>query len=257
MSRPRPGRSPSAVDVTVAGRVATVMLSRPATGNRLDEAMMHGLASAAESLADRDDLCAVVLRSRGRAFSLGLPDGVAWPPRPWPDGIAAMAALSMPVIAAIRGEARGWGLALALACDLRIVAGRAWLSLPEASAGVLSGGGATQRLARLVGSARAADMLLLGRRVNGREAVAWGLASRAVAAERVDGAAHRLARELSRRGPLALRYAKEAVLRALDLPLADGVRLEHDLYVLLQTTTDRREGVRAFLTRRPPRFEAR
>jgi enoyl-CoA hydratase/carnithine racemase len=100
-------------------------------------------------------------------------------------------------------------------------------------------------------------MLLLGRRVNGREAVAWGLARRALAAERVDGAALGLARELARRGPLALRYAKEAVLRALDLPLADGIRLEHDLYVLLQTTTDRREGVRAFLTRRPPRFRAR
>jgi enoyl-CoA hydratase/carnithine racemase len=243
--------------VTVTGRVATVTLSRPAGGNRLDEAMMHGLASAAESLADREDLCAVVLRARGRAFSLGLPDGMAWPPPPWPDGIEAIAALPMPVVAAIHGEARGWGVALALACDLRIVAGNARLSLPEAAAGALAGGGATQRLARLVGSTRAADMLLLGRRLSGRDAVAWGLARRAVAAAQVDGAAHRLARELARRGPLALRYAKEAVLRALDLPLADGIRLEHDLYVLLQTTADRREGVRAFLARRPPRFTAR
>ena len=257
MSRPRPVRSPPAVAVAVAGRVATLTLSRPATGNRLDDATMHGLAAAAESLADRDDLCAVVLQARGRAFSLGLPDGVAWPPRPWPDGIAAIAALPMPVVAAIRGEARGWGMALALACDLRIVAGSARLSLPEAGAGALAGGGATQRLTRLVGSARAADMLLLGRRVSGREAVAWGLARRAVTTPRVDAAAHGLAHELARRGPLALRYAKEAVLRALDLPLADGIRLEHDLYVLLQTTADRRCGVRAFLTHRPPRFEGR
>ena len=218
---------------------------------------MHGLAEAADALADRDDLCAVVLCATGRAFSLGLPDRVGWPPRPWPDGIAAIAALPMPVIAAVRGEARGWGMALALACDLRVVAGGAVFSLPQAGAGTLPGGGVTQRLARLVGPARAADLLLLGRRVSGREAAAWGLASRAVAPGQVDAAARRVAGALARRGPIALRYAKEAVVRALDLPLADGIRLEHDLYVLLQTTTDRREGVQAFLERRPPRFEAR
>src|SRR5262245_19626314 len=218
--------------------------------------MMAGLAEAAESLGDREELCAVVLRARGRAFSLGLRSDVAWPPRRWADGIDAIARLPMPVVAAIRGEARGWGMALALACDLRIVGGGAGLSLPETGAGRLPGGGATQRLTRLVGPARAADMVLLGRRISGREAVAWGLASRAVAAGRVEAEAARVAGALARRGPLALRYAKEAVLRALDLPLADGVRLEHDLYVLLQTTADRREGVRAFLRHRVPRFRA-
>jgi enoyl-CoA hydratase/carnithine racemase len=115
----------------------------------------------------------------------------------------------------------------------------------------------TQRLARLVGPARAAELVPLGRRVTGREAVAWGLAGRAAAGPAVESVARRLAGVLARRGPLALRYAKEAVLRAFDLPLADGVRLEHDLYVLLQTTADRGEGVRAFLERRPPRFAAR
>ena len=218
---------------------------------------MHGLVAAAESLADRDDLCAVVLRARGRAFSLGLPGRVAWPPRAWPDGIAAVAGLAMPVVAALHAEARGWGLALALASDLRVVAHGATLSLPEAAAGRLPGGGVTQRLTRLVGPARAADLLLLGTRLTGREAAAWGLAIRAVGAPAVGATAGRLAGVLARRGPLALRYAKEAVLRAFDLPLADGIRLEHDLYVLLQTTVDRREGVRAFLERRPPRFEAR
>jgi len=242
--------------VTVSGRVATVTLARPATGNVLDEAMMQGLAAAAESLADREHLCAVVLRAHGRAFSLGLPPAVRWPPRAWADGIGAVARLPMPVVAAVRGEARGWGVALALACDLRIVARGAGLSLPETGAGTLPGGGTTQRLTRLVGPARAADLVLLGRRVTGREAVEWGLATRAVVAGGVDATAARLAGALARRGPVALRYAKEAVLRALDLPLADGVRLEHDLYVLLQTTADRREGVRAFIERRPPRFEA-
>ncbi|HWP66641.1 MAG TPA: enoyl-CoA hydratase-related protein [Candidatus Limnocylindria bacterium] len=257
MSGRRGRRPPPPVDVTVGAGVATLTLDRAQTGNRLDDAMMQGLVDAASAVADRDDCCAVVLRARGRVFSLGLPPSVGWPPSAWADGVAAIAALPMPVIAAVRGEARGWGMALALACDLRIVAGTAVFTLPEAQAGRLAGGGATQRLTRLVGAARAAEMLLLGRGVTGREAVAWGLASRALAAGQVEAAAERAARELARRGPLALRYAKEAVLRALDLPLADGIRLEHDLYVLLQTTADRREGVRAFLERRPPRFEAR
>jgi enoyl-CoA hydratase/carnithine racemase len=252
--RSAPPRPP--VETSVSGRVAIVTLARPATGNLLDDAMMRGLAEAAESLAERTRLCAVVLRARGGTFSLGLPARVAWPPRTWADGLAAIARLPMPVVAAVRGEARGWGMALALACDLRVVATGAALSLPEVGVGRLPGGGVTQRLTRLVGPARAADLVLLGRRLTGRDAVAWGLATRAVAPARVDATAAGLAATLARHGAIALRYAKEAVLRALDLPLADGVRLEHDLYVLLQTTADRREGVRAFIERRSPRFEA-
>jgi enoyl-CoA hydratase/carnithine racemase len=254
-ARRRAPRPP--VEVAVDGRVATLTLARPERGNVLDDAMMHGLVEAAESLADRDDLCAVVVSARGRAFSLGLPRALAWPPRAWPDGIAAVARIPMPVVAAVRGEARGWGVALALACDLRVMARSAVLALPCAAAGRLAGGGVTQRLARLVGPARAAELLLLGRRLTGRDAAEWGLATRAEAPAAVEPAAHRLAGTLARRGPAALRSAKEAVLRAFDLPLADGIRLEHDLYVLLQTTADRREGVRAFIERRPPRFEAR
>jgi enoyl-CoA hydratase/carnithine racemase len=243
--------------VAVSGRIATVTLARPRTGNVLDDAMMHGLAEAAAALGDREELCAVVLRARGRSFCVGLPSATAWPPRSWPDGIAAIAQLPMPVVAAIRGEARGWGMALALACDLRVTASRAVFSLPETGVGRLPGGGVLPRLARLVGVGRAAEVALLGGRVTGREAGAWGLATRVVAGPVVEATAAELARGLAARGPLALRYAKEAVLRAIDLPLADGVRLEHDLYVLLQTTADRREGVRAFLDHRPPRFDAR
>ena len=90
-----------------------------------------------------------------------------------------------------------------------------------------------------------------------REALAWGLVSQVVPAARLGAAVTRAARGLAARGPVALRFAKEAVRRAFDLPLDDGIRLEQDLYVLLQTTADRREGVRRFLERRPPRYEGR
>jgi len=253
----RAGRLGPPLELEVSGRIAVLTLARPGAGNVLDDALMHALVAAADALVDRDELCAVVLRARGTVFSRGLPPAVAWPPRAWPDGIAAIARLPMPVVAAVRGDATGWGTALALACDLRVVGAGARFSLPEVAAGRLPGGGVTQRLARLVGPARAADLVLLGTVLSGREAVAWGLATRAVPAAAVERTALATARGLARRGPVALRYAKEAVVRALDLPLDDGIRLEHDLYVLLQTTTDRREGVRAFLQRRAPRFEAR
>jgi enoyl-CoA hydratase/carnithine racemase len=100
-------------------------------------------------------------------------------------------------------------------------------------------------------------LLLLGERVTARDALEWGLVADVVPPARLARAAAAAAARMAARGPVALRYAKEAVRRALDLPLEDGVRLEHDLYVLLQTTADRREGIDAFRSRRRPRFQAR
>jgi enoyl-CoA hydratase/carnithine racemase len=171
--------------------------------------------------------------------------------------VAAVAGLRVPVIAAIDGTARGWGLALALACDVRIVGTRAVFVAPCVGEGRLPGGGLTQRLPRMVGVGRAMAFLATGESMRASAALACGLASEVVPGARFARVVAARARALAARGPLALRYAKEAVLRAFDLPLDDGVRLEHDLYVLLQTTADRRDGVRAFLERRRPRFEAR
>jgi enoyl-CoA hydratase len=131
------------------------------------------------------------------------------------------------------------------------------LGLPEVQAGRLPGGGALVRLVRMVGTARALDVALLGSRLSAATAAAWGLVATVVEPARLGPTVERLALALAARGPLALRLAKEAVVKALDLPLGEGMRLEEDLYVLLQTTSDRREGVRAFLERRRPRFGGR
>jgi enoyl-CoA hydratase len=109
----------------------------------------------------------------------------------------------------------------------------------------------------MIGVARTLDMVLLGRRLPARTAAEWGLVSMVVPTARLDAAVADAAKTLAARGPLALRLAKEAVVKALDLSLADGISLEEDLYVVLQTTEDRREGVRAFLERRKPRFAGR
>ena len=161
------------------------------------------------------------------------------------------------MVGCLSGAIRGWGVALALACDLRVSSTTAVLELPEVARGCLPGGGVTQRLPRLIGTSRALEMLLLGEPIAAPQAAAWGVVSQVVAPRRLRSTAAVLARDLVERGPLALRLAKEAVSRALDLTLDDGVRLEHDLYVLLQTTSDRREGVQSFLERRPPRYQGR
>jgi enoyl-CoA hydratase len=159
-----------------------------------------------------------------------------------------------PIIAAIRGYALGGGLELALACDLRIASDDAQLGLTEVNLAIIPGGGGTQRLPRLVGRGRALEMILTGARVDARAALSIGLVERVVPAADVLAAARELARTLAEKAPIALRYAKEAVVKGLELPLADGLRLENDLATLLRTTEDRVEGAKAFLEKRKPRF---
>jgi len=210
--------------------------------------------AACERLEESDDVRVAVVVAAGRDFSLGLPDGVRWLPASWPDPVAAVAGVTKTVVAGLAGRAVGWGAALALACDLRVAASDATLRFPEAGQGGLPGGGATQRLTRMIGAARALELLLLGEPAAARRLAAWGVVARVVPSRRLRPALVTLASTVAERGPQALVYAKETVTRALDLPLADGLRLEHDLYALLQTTDDRREGVSAFLERRRPRF---
>jgi enoyl-CoA hydratase len=237
--------------------VAWITLARPAFRNRLDAELLGGLVEACAAAEDEPSASVVVLRAEGPVFSMGLPRGCSWPEPAWPDGLGAVGRLPKPVIAVLQGDAVGWGLSLALACDLRFAAPRAVLALPEVGEGNLPGGGAIARLTRIVGSGRALELALLATRLPAARAAEWGLVTAVVEPARLAATVERTARALAARGPLALRLAKEAAVRALDLPLEDGIRLEQDLYALLQTTTDRREGIRGFLERRTPRFRGR
>lgn len=242
-----------AVALSVARGVAHVTLGR----DRYDADLASGLVEAFEAIDTDDAARVVVVAGTGATFCTGVSPRIGRPPDEWPDGVAAVARCTRPVIACLAGDVRGWGVALALACDLRVATRTAVLRTADAADGRLAGGGVTQRLPRIVGPSRALELLLLGTPVPATTALAWGLVSRVVPAPRLLPAARQLATMLAARGPLALRLAKEAVVRALDVPLDDGVRLEHDLYVLLQTTADRREGVAAFKERRRPRFDGR
>ena len=170
---------------------------------------------------------------------------------------AMLESMGQPIICALTGEATSAGLELALACDVRIAAESATFSLPETAQGQLPMGGGTQRLARLVGRGEALRLILLGEEIDAAEAYRIGLVSAVVPRDELDDKARSLSERMASRGPLALRYAKEAVRRGLEQPLDQALRYETDLTVILQSTEDRAEGVTAFLEKRAPKFEGK
>ena len=169
---------------------------------------------------------------------------------------AAVAAVAVPVLVALNGDATGPGMEMALAGDLRICVPSARFGFPGLARGVLPQDGGTQRLPRLVGPAWAKDMLFTGRMVDAAEALSIGLVNRVV--EEPGGlraAAAELAAQITGGSPLGARYVKEAVTKGMDLSLDQGLGLEADLNVILQSTADRAEGIKSFFEKRPPDFK--
>jgi enoyl-CoA hydratase len=167
----------------------------------------------------------------------------------------AIAGINCPLIAAVNGDALGAGLELALSCDIRICSDNAHFGFPETSHGLIPGGGGTQRLPRIVGKGKATEMILTAEPIDAAEAYRIGMVSRVVPSQKLQDEAEEIARKLIARAPIAVRYAKEAVNKGMDLTLAQGLRLEADLSFLLQTTKDRAEGIKAFIEKRKATFK--
>ena len=244
--------------------IAMLTLDRPDVLNAMNNAMRAQLLEIFTRLRTDDAIKVVVVTGAGdRAFCAGADiREFLEPPTPTHfrearkrlDFRAEMERCSQPIIAAIRGFALGGGLELALACDIRIAAEDAHLGLTEINLAIIPGGGGTQRLPRLVGRGKALEMILTGMRVPAAEALRIGLVERVVPVAELLSAAQTLARQIADKAPIALRYAKEAVVGGLGLPLADGIRLENDLSTLLRTTEDRVEGAKAFVEKRKPQW---
>jgi enoyl-CoA hydratase len=251
----------------VRDHVATLTLNRPEVRNAMNTALREAMLERVTALAVDDDVRVIVVTGAGdRAFSAGadirefvepLPPTQFREQRRRVDFRQVMERCPQPIIAAIRGVALGGGLELALACDIRIAGDDAQLGLTEVNLAIIPGGGGTQRLPRLIGRGKALEMILTGARIGAAEAHRLGLVERVVPAADVLTAAHALARELAGKAPVALRYAKEAVVKGLGMSLDDGLRLEGDLSALLRTTEDRLEGARAFLEKRQPDWKGR
>jgi enoyl-CoA hydratase/carnithine racemase len=169
--------------------------------------------------------------------------------------VAPVAKLKQPVIAAIRGNAVGLGLELALACDIRVGIDSARFGLPQVRDGLIPFNGGTQRLPRLIGQGRAMQMILTGELIDAAEALRIGLINRVVASDSLANTVMDMAQEMATKSPLSLSYVKEALYGGRDLTLDQGLRMELDLYLLLFTTSDRVEGITAFKDKRKPDFK--
>ncbi len=242
--------------------VARVTLDVPGKLNRVSLAARDQLAAVFAELGADDSVRVVVLAGAGDAFSAGgdiaafldaTPEQLsrlAW-------NVAAPERIAKPVVARLHGYCLGVGLELALACDFRLAATDVQLGLPEVGLGMIPGSGGTQRLARLVGLGRAKDVVMRRRRIGAEEALAWGLVSEVAPVASLDSAVDAVVGELLELPPLALAMAKRILDHAYDAPLQVGLELEGLAYGLLRSTDDFREGVEAFVAKRPPRFEGR
>ena len=246
------------------GKIATVLLNRPDRLNALNAPLMTELAAALTELDAENDVRCIVLGGSGRAFAAGA-DIAEMAEASVMDMYAArrvdrwdaIRAVRTPLVAAVSGFCLGGGCELAMSCDLIVASETAQFGQPETTLGLLPGAGGTQRLTHAVGKALAMDMILSGRRLSAREALAAGLVARVVAREAWLDEAKALARQIAAKGPVANRLAKEAVDRAFDAPLTVGLEYERRALYLAFASEDAREGMRAFLEKRAPEFEGR
>ena len=246
----------------VTDGIGTIRLDRPPM-NALNTAIQEDIRAAADRAAADDAVRAVVVYGGEKVFAAGADIkemagmGYAAMAARGPglsSAFDAVARIPKPVVAAITGYALGGGCELALACDWRVAAADAKLGQPEITLGVIPGAGGTQRLARLVGPAKAKDLVMSGRFVDAGEALAMGLVDRVVPAGEVYEAALALVRPYVNGPALALRAAKLAVDRGLQLDLASGLAFESQLFAALFGTHDKAEGMAAFVEKRKPDF---
>jgi enoyl-CoA hydratase len=255
------------VKIERRGGVAWVKIDRPGAMNALSGAVLTQLIEAWDELAtDREVRLVAVTGAGDRAFSAGADlkerrsmTDVQTRARLDLIGrcVETLAALPRATVAAINGSAFGGGLELALACDFRIAVETALLALTEVRLGIVPGAGGTQRLPRLIGAARAKEMILLGRRVSALRALQLGLVHQVVPPDELDGAVDGLAAELAGSAPISVAKAKEAIDRGLEVSLDEGLRLERAAYEVTLGTEDRREGLAAFAEKRPPRYQGK
>lgn len=228
--------------------IANITLKRPAVNRE----MAQELAELCAGINADDDSYVVAITGSGHTFCTGGED-ISENLHP----AAAVAAIEKPVVAAVNGDALGIGLELALACDIRIASDKARFTLPQVAKGKIPAGGGTQRLPRIVGRGKALELLLTADTITALVALDIGLVSKVVPADALAGEAQKLAETIAAKGPLALKYLKEAVIKGMDLTLPQGLRLEADLYFLLHTTSDRTEGVKSFLEKRKPEYKGK
>ncbi|MDW7711920.1 MAG: enoyl-CoA hydratase-related protein [Deferrisomatales bacterium] len=249
------------------GGIRTLTLNRPEAMNSVNVAMLRDLRSALEDVQfDPEARCVIVTGAGEKAFCAGadLKERAGMSEvevRRYIETIrntfTLVENLSVPVIAAVNGVALGGGTELALASDLRVAADTATLGLTETSLAIIPGAGGTQRLPRIVGKAKAKELVLTARRIDAQEALAIGLANKVVPAASLLDEARAMAEAITRNGPVAVRLAKRAIDRGMEMDLASALVFESTCYEITIPTEDRREGLLAFREKRKPVYKGR
>src|SRR5207244_2591830 len=243
------------------GRVGIVRLNRPQALNALNATLRNELLSAVEALDADADVGCILITGSDKAFAAGA-DIKEMADKSYIDIFRAdyaadyerLTRVRKPVIAAVAGFALGGGCELAMLCDFIIAADNAKFGQPEIKLGIIPGIGGTQRLTHAVGKAKAMDMILTGRMMDAAEAERSGLVARVVPAARRMEDAIKIAETIAALSEPSLIAAKEAVNRSFETSLAEGVRFERRIFHALFATKDRKEGMTAFIEKRPPRF---
>ena len=258
-----------AVKFEINGPIARLTLNRPEAMNALNRRMTEEIIAACDEANYRDDIKALIITGEGpRAFSAGLDlkeraaEEVSIVKRRQarlaPKIVAhhqAVASIRKPVIAAVNGYAVGGGLEIALACDIRIASETATLQLPEVGRGLIPGWGGTQRLPRMVSPAKAAEMIFLGLPMSAEEAYRLGLVNKVVPLDQLLSTAKEWAGKICEKGPLAIRRAKEAMIRGRNMNLEDGLSLELAFFEEMLQSEDYQEGLRALVEKRNPEYK--
>ncbi|MBK5260747.1 MAG: enoyl-CoA hydratase/isomerase family protein [Thermoanaerobaculia bacterium] len=252
------------VTTRVHGAVMTITIDRPKVLNALNGQTIEELGQAFAEAKKNDAVRCVILTGGGdKAFVAGAdinelskmtPISGKFVSEQGQNVFLQIERFPKPVIAAINGFALGGGCELALACHIRIASDKAQLGLPEVSLGILPGYGGTQRMVRLLGKGKAFELVCVGDRVGAAEAERIGLVNRVVPADQLIATVEEMAKKIATRSPVALRAAIEAINSGSDMPLEEGQVLESTLFGLLCATEDMKEGMAAFLEKRPPNF---
>ena len=255
------------ITLDVSARVATLTVNRPDKLNALNDLTIAELVQAIEEIRAREDVGGAILTGAGsKAFVAGA--DIAELSRQGPlDGrdrarrgqhlLRRIETSPKPIIAAVNGFALGGGCEIAMACHVRIAAETARFGQPEVKLGISPGYGGSQRLPRLVGQGRALELILTGEMIDAREAYRIGLVNTVVAPGDLLRVAREMLLKMLANGPVALALSIEGVVRGVEVPLEEALLLEADQFGLLAATDDMREGMSAFLEKRPPRFSGR
>ncbi|HBZ35175.1 MAG TPA: enoyl-CoA hydratase [Rikenellaceae bacterium] len=251
------------IDYQKKGKVVIITLNRPEALNALDPQMYQEFSDACIGFRDDDESWVAVITGSGeKSFCAGadlkksitslMKRELIVPP-----SIRKGLKIYKPFIASMNGVAIGGGVEMALACDIRIASEKATFTMGEARWGLMPGQGGTQRLSRLVGIARAAELMFMTKTINAQEALSIGLVNKVVPQEKLVSTSLEWADEICKKGPLAIRAIKRAMLDGMNLPLDQGLELEDSLVKSLLATEDAKEGLEAFLEKRPPVFKAK